>query len=396
MRGLGARIALIVVAATLFAVTATVALEVLGLRRELRQLPSAYRPSPGVVWLLRPPARAADGRPPMLLVDPAGSAVRPSVPEVRRALELLLRRRNRTLALGTLLSLGVGMGLAWWLARRIGRPISQVSNAARRVAAGDLGVRVDAPPAGASDETAELARNFNAMARELETSETQRRHLIADVAHELRTPLTILRARFEALEDGVVPLTREEITALHGHTLLLTRLVEDLRTLSLVDAGTLGVHPREVDLAELLRRAVAGFQARAEERGIALVLEGPEALPGRADPERLTQVLGNLLDNALRVTPRGGEVAVRVRGDAREVTVEVLDSGPGLPAGEEARVFERFYRADRSRSRASGGSGLGLAIVKAVVELHGGEVRAESRQRGGARFEVRLPRDAAT
>ncbi|MEJ2666664.1 MAG: ATP-binding protein [Deinococcales bacterium] len=394
MRGIGARIAGIVIAVTLVTVLLGVALQLGAWLRERSQLPAPYRPQAVLMW----PFGAEHGPRPgvrggMMMQPPAGVGGQPTVPEVRALLTEIAARRLGTLLVTIVLSLAVGGVLAWWLARRLGRPIAAVSSAAQRVARGDLSARVALPGwlERSHDETAELARDFNTMAAHLEGYERERRALIADVAHELRNPLTILRGRLEAMEDGIAPLTVDEVRNLHDQTLLLGRLVEDLRILSLVDSGRLEVTPRDVDVAELLRRTVQGFEPHAAALGVTVGVETPATLTAGTDPERLVQVVTNLVDNALRVTPPEGRVMVRLERQDGGFRIEVADPGPGLAPGSEGRVFERFYRADASRSRSSGGSGLGLSIVKALVELHGGSVTATNRPEGGASFVVVIP-----
>jgi two-component system, OmpR family, sensor histidine kinase BaeS len=293
-------------------------------------------------------------------------------------------------ALGSILFGVVVGGLA---AERIARPIAAVAQAADRVARGDLAARVGrAPSRAAGDEVALLGRSFDTMAEALQRSEQQRQALVADVAHELRTPLAVLQGRLEALLDGVLPVDRPELERLHRQTRLLARLVEDLRVLSLADAQQLDLALERVDLVAVAAETVAAFASRAAERGVRLVLHAatPEVhVP--ADPHRMAQVLGNLIDNAIRITPSGGTVAVRVERTRDTAVVAVEDDGPGLPPGDAERLFDRFHRPDASRARASGGSGLGLAIVRTLVEAHGGRVGARDRDVGGAAFEVVLP-----
>jgi two-component system sensor histidine kinase BaeS len=297
---------------------------------------------------------------------------------------------TQTVLLGTLAAGAVAVVLALLLARRFARPVRAVSAAAARVAGGDLGARAPAPARG-NDETASLARHFNAMAESLERQENERRHMIADIAHELRTPIAVMRARLEAIEDGVVPLGPEEVSRLQRQTALLARLVDDLRTLSLADAGRLSLERRRVDLAQIARSVATGFEARAAEAGVRVEVEAPAHLEASADPDRVSQVVSNLVDNAVRHTPRGGVVRVRLDPAGAEARLEVLDSGPGVPEAALPHVFDRFFRADEGRNRASGGSGLGLAIVRTLVDLHGGRVEAANHPDGGAVFRVTLP-----
>lgn len=317
----------------------------------------------------------------------------PTVP--RRDIVAFLRdsleRRAVTLIGSASLALVLAVGLALALARFIARPVEQVTKAAGRVAAGDLSVRIPLPRSRSNaSETARLAQSFNSMADSLERLERNRKNMVADVAHELRTPLTVMRGRLEALEDGVAPLEISEVHDLHDQVLVLSRLVEDLRVLSLADAGKLSLELRDVDLGELARTVANGFQVAARERGIALNVEAAPDVVTTGDRDRLTQVMVNLIDNAMRLTPAGGSVTLVVAATADGPLFEVRDSGPGIPAGSESRIFERFVRTDDGRARVAGGSGLGLAIVNSIVELHNGTVRAWNSAAGGAVFSVQF------
>lgn len=323
------------------------------------------------------------------LDNPAAPPVRLQAPPRLRRPSLEARLQQNLLIAG-LIATGLGVLVALVFARRMARPIEAISAAASSLAQGKLSVRIPAPRG--EDEIARLARNFNRMAEALEKLEAERRAMIADIAHELRTPLTVMQGRLEAIQDGVVPLEMGEIDRLHQQARLLSRLVEDLRTLSLADAGRLNLALQPLNLAELARRMAAAFGAALETKQVALELRLPEGpVPVRADPDRLAQVIGNLLTNALEHTPAGGRIALEVAKDTTHAHLRVLDSGPGIPAEALNKVFDRFYRAEASRSRATGGSGLGLSIVKALVELHKGTVAAHNRPEGGALFEVRLP-----
>lgn len=401
MSRLAVRIGVAVAAAVLFTAVVLVAVDLAMLGRQQASLPDEVRPrsflvvpwrgAPTVVGVLSP----AELRRMREAARSGGTnELAFSTVQLRDLVEALMARRTGGLLLAALAAATAGVLVAAWLSRRIALPISRVSGAAARVAAGDLSARVELPPslASARDETARLAHDFNAMAEGLERLEHERRASIADIAHELRTPLTILRGRLEAVEDGIAPLEMTEIHGLHAQTMVLSRLVEDLRTLSLLEAGRLTVHARRVDLAELVRTAADGFRGCADDLGIALRVEARDGVVADVDRERLGQVIANLIDNALRHTPRGGGVRVTVvdRDDAIELVV--ADSGPGVAPEERERVFARFYRVDKSRHKDGGGSGLGLAIVKAIVELHGGTVMVRDAPEGGAAFVVRLPR----
>ena len=291
---------------------------------------------------------------------------------------------------GVLFAVLLAALIAWYLAK----PLSEVSRAARRVASGDLSARAKLPRSQRrgswnrqNHEAIRLLYDFNAMAASLERLEKDRLATTASIAHELRTPIAVLRARLAALQDGVFELSRDELPLLIRQTDLLVHLVEDLRHLSLAEAGKLELVLGSCDLAGMVRDAVAGFEPRAKSKGVGLTVYTEEALLN-GDATRLRQVVTNLLDNALKFTPQGGCIIATVKTEAASVSFSVQDTGPGLDEAVKARVFERFYRSNNNTS----GSGLGLAIVKLLVELHGGQVEAANAPEGGAVFQVSLPK----
>jgi len=257
-------------------------------------------------------------------------------------------------------------------------------------------------PETGSAEIAALGQAFNHMAADLEKAEVLRRNMVADVAHELRTPLSVLQGNLRAILDGVYPLEQTEIAALYDETRLLSRLVDDLRDLAQAEAGRLHLDVRPTNLVEVIQTTVANLAVAAEAKGVRLTADwadepcrerSAERLPPvLADPDRLAQIMRNLLSNALRHTPEGGQITVRgtVEGP-QAVRIVVADTGEGIPSGDLPHVFERFWRAERSRSRGRGGSGLGLAIARHLVQAHGGEMGVESEVGKGSRFWFTLP-----
>ncbi len=270
-------------------------------------------------------------------------------------------------------------------------PITRIAKAARRIGEGELGVRV---PVRGSQETRELAETFNKMAAELQHAETLRNNLMADVAHELRTPLTVLEGNLRAALDRVIPLDDAEVANLYGQTRHLIRLVNDLRELSLAESGQLQLDKIPVDLKSLVTETLQALEPLTAEKGVTLIDEIPALPEVLIDPFRIRQVLFNLLSNALRHTPAGGKISLRGGIDAGAVLLTVQDNGEGLEPGQLRAVFDRFYRADKSRSRETGGTGLGLAIVKAILEAHGGQIEAHSAGKNqGSQFTIRLPQE---
>jgi two-component system, OmpR family, sensor histidine kinase BaeS len=277
------------------------------------------------------------------------------------------------------------------LSRRVLRPIGLLTAASRRLGDGDLTLRV---PVRGHDEMSQLARSFNRMADSLQRGEERQRRLVADVAHELRTPLANLRGYLEALKDGVVPASPELFASLHEEAVLQQRIVDDLQDLALAEAGALAYHRTTTDLAELLETCLTAHQAAAEAAGVALRVRARPVLVD-ADPDRLRQVIGNLVTNALRATPRGGRVTLRAEGTGARATVSVQDTGRGIPAPDLPYIFDRFWRADQARHRTTGGAGLGLAIARQIVIDHSGRIEVASVVGTGTTVTVTLPALAA-
>jgi signal transduction histidine kinase len=300
-----------------------------------------------------------------------------------------LNQVNRSLLLGGLAAGLIAVVLGFLLFRQITAPLGALAQASHKIAAGDLYARV---PVRGEDEIASVGRAFNAMAANLERSEAARRNMLADVAHELRNPLGVISSHLEAMLDGVFPTNVEQIASLQDETLLLTRLVDDLRDLALADAGQLTLNRVPADLHALVERTANAFQAQASENRITLTSRlTANNVSVSIDVQRIEQVLRNLLSNALRYTPADGTVAINLSTGSHSARVEVSDSGPGIPVEALPYVFERFWRGDNARTRAQGGAGLGLAIAKQWVQAHGGQIGATSEVGRGTTFWFTLP-----
>lgn len=296
-----------------------------------------------------------------------------------------------SLAVGVL-SLLLAMLIAWWIARTLLDPVKRVAAATHRLAAGKYSNRVSV---ASNDEVGQLARDFNQLAYTLERNEKMRREFMADVSHELRTPLSVLRGELEAIEDGVRTLDQASMKSLQGEVSMLSKLVDDLYELSLADVGALTYRKSECDLNELLDSCAAMFQEPCNARHLRLELElelPTTPLRLEADPKRLQQLFTNLLENAVRYTDEGGVLRIRASVEGDTVRVDFLDSGPGVDADQLSRLFERFYRGETSRNRASGGAGLGLAICHSIALAHGGSLSADHSPLGGLWLTLRLPR----
>jgi signal transduction histidine kinase len=300
-----------------------------------------------------------------------------------------------------LMAILCGLPLAFLLAamlmgmlafRRLGTPFADIMSATDAIAKGDLSVRLRENHRG---PLGTLAQRFNNMVAELERAEGQRHNLTADIAHELRTPLHIIQGNLEGMLDGVYEPTPENITDTLDETRLLARLVNDLQTLSLAEAGQLPLHPTRFLLADLLKDAAAGFDSRAAAQNVVLRVDAPEPTPEiSADYDRLYQVLANLLTNALRHTPENGNITLRAETTSDSARIIVSDTGAGIPPEDLPYVFDRFWRGDKSRARTEGSSGLGLAITRQLVLAHAGTISVESEVGMGTKFTIEIPENA--
>ncbi len=298
---------------------------------------------------------------------------------------------NEALTTAGLAAAAAALILSLVFSRGVLAPVQAMSRVTERIASGRYDERV---PLSGSDELAQLGARFNQMAEKLDQVETMRRQLIGDVSHELRTPLTAIKGSMEGLIDGVLPASTETFQEIHAEADRLNRLVDDLQELSRVEARSLELQIRPVDIASLMYTVAKRLTPQAESKQISLRLEPTAGLPKvRADEDRAAQVLINLIGNALQYTPDGGTVTVEARPVGDQVEIRVSDTGIGIPQGHLSEIFDRFYRVDKSRSRAAGGgSGIGLTIARAIVEAHGGRIRAESPGEGqGSTFTFTLP-----
>ncbi|MEP9316077.1 ATP-binding protein [Pseudomonas sp. LABIM340] len=299
-----------------------------------------------------------------------------------------LNQLRSSLLVGLACLLGTAV-IAWWLSRALLRPIREVARATHELAAGDYAIQV---PVRSQDEAGQLAGDFNRMATTLAGNERMRRDFMADISHELRTPLAVMRAELEAMEDGIRPLDATALRSLQGEVGALTKLVDDLFDLSLAEVGGPTYRRERIDLRVLLPVVAEAFQASFAERGLTLCVELPEQpLWVLGDESRLGQLLHNLLENSRRYTDSGGQTVLRALRDGERVLVQCEDSAPGVDAASLERLFERFYRAERSRNRASGGTGLGLAICRGIAEVHGGKLSAKASALGGLLLTLELP-----
>jgi signal transduction histidine kinase len=318
-----------------------------------------------------------------LLMDQIMSAHMPGSPE-----EDFLKRMNQAIVYSALAAITIALLIGILLARTISRPIRELTDATQVVASGELGHRV---PVRTRDEIGELAASFNQMSADLAHSNQIRRQMTADIAHDLRTPLSVLLGYTEAFLDGKLEGTPETYKVMHAEAQHLNYLIEDLRTLSLADSGELTLSRKLVDPGVLLERTASAHRTAAKAKGITLQTSIAGDLPEiELDADRMAQVLGNLINNALQFTPEGGEIKLSAASEANDIVLCVQDNGPGIPTEDLPFIFERFYKGDKSRSDA-GASGLGLGIARSLVEAHGATIAVESAPGEGTTFIIRLP-----
>ncbi len=304
--------------------------------------------------------------------------------------EQYLARTNQALTYSALGAAGIALLLGIFLARQLTRPLRELTAAARALGEGKFDQQVQI---NSKDEIGELTRSFNQMSADLSQAVETRRQMTADIAHDLRTPLTVLSGYLEAMRDRVLEATPGRLETMSQELAGLIRLVEDLRTLSLVEAGELALSLQSADPCQILNRAAEAFSHQADLQGITLTVRCPDALPPvSADPERIHQLLSNLLSNALRHTPEGGDVILTAALQGNQLVIKVRDTGEGMAPEVLSRIFDRLYRADASRQESGGESGLGLAIARSIAEAHGGTLTAASAGPGqGSTFQLALP-----
>src|SRR5215813_207615 len=340
----------------------------------------AHPPGGGELMITALPFTARDGS--RYLIEAGASYER---------VEDALRGLLLALALGLPLTIGVAVVGGYWLMRRALRPVGEITQSAERITSRNLGERL--PEMRTGDELEQLSVSLNRMIARLEESFLYVSRFTADASHELRTPLTILRGELEAAsgQPEVAPNLRETIGSALEETERLSRIVESLMAISRLDAGEARMEHDILDLAELAASTTEQMRLLAEDKEIALRCESEESVSVEGDRARLKQVIVNLVDNAIKYTPAGGLVGVKVYASNGRAVLEVNDNGVGIPPEALPHIFERFYRVDKTRSRQMGGAGLGLSIIKAIVTAHGGQVRVESLEGRGSRFLVELP-----
>ena len=345
---------------------------------------------------VHPPKHLAHGVPIMVNSERKGTVLVGSMVDssLTGMSERFLGSITEALIWAVALSAGLALVLGMILSAQVTRPVTMLTRAARSVAAGNLSTVVETTKKnGAKDEIAELAQSFNAMTEELKRLEEAKKQIIADSAHELRTPLTLIQGTIEAMIDGVYPLDVPTLESVHEETVRLSHLIDMLRELDVIQSGKLSLNLESIDGMELLRRTATLFAASAKGKNISLTVEESSASPSiNADYLRIGEVVYNLVSNAIKYTPAEGKVRLRAEDDRKLGLVHfyVDDSGPGIPADERERIFERFYRIDKSRAADRGGRGLGLAIASEIAKAHGGSIAVGDSDLGGASFVLTL------
>jgi len=319
-----------------------------------------------------------------------GTLVMGKAPPERNPREAeFIQRTNQMLVFSALGASVVALLIGIFLSRTLTRPIRELTEATQAVAEGDLGLQVSVR---SKDEMGQLAESFNKMSADLARSTEARKQMTADIAHELRTPLSLIIGHAEAVHDGVLPPTKENFEIIREEALRLENLVDDLRTLSLADADELSINLQTVSPQKLLTDVQTTYQHIASQKKVKIIVDTPSELPMlNIDPGRMTQVLINILDNAMQHTPAGGQINLSARNVGDSVKLSIQDSGPGIEGEDVNRIFNRFYRTDEARNRDDGGSGLGLAIAKSIVQAHNGQILAESEPGQGLTININLP-----
>jgi two-component system, OmpR family, sensor histidine kinase BaeS len=317
-----------------------------------------------------------------------GTVISTGQPLVRKPVDQkYIDQINQALWIAGLGGVVIALILGVFIARSLTRPLREITDATHEMAQGRLAQQV---PVRSKDELGELAQSFNQMSADLSRANQSRRQMTADIAHDLRNPLTVIGGYLESLQEGKLQPTPEQFAVMQSEVQQLQRLVEDLRTLSLADSGELKLHLAPIKPAELLRRVLKAYCNQAEQRMIKIKIEAePNLRVIELDPERMEQVLGNLVSNALRFTSKGGEIFLTAKQIEENLTLSVQDNGSGIPPEILPHIFERSFRGDSSRSGDE--SGLGLAIARSIVELHGGSIQVESRPGEGSRFIITIP-----
>lgn len=315
----------------------------------------------------------------------------PVPPEVMEHLQIAFAGAMLTsLLIGVLAAVLTGLAVSWYVTRRVVDPMTAMARAAAAVADGHYGVRVT--ESGLGWEFDAVGQAFNQMARDLAASERTRAEVLRDLAHELRTPLTTIRGYHEALADGVLPANAENFATIEAELSRVQRLIDDLSRVAAAEEGRAVLYRQPVRVTDLLTSAVAAAATTFDRAGVTLSLNRPDDAVVLVDPDRLQEALANLLTNALRHTPAGGQVTLGAVSGGQTIQLSVIDTGDGITAEHLPRVFERFYRIDSDRALQHGGSGIGLAITRALVQAHGGRVQAASPGRGkGSTFTITLP-----
>lgn len=306
-----------------------------------------------------------------------------------------ISRLRGVILIAGMLAAVAAIGMAVLIANQLLKPVRALTQAAGNLSAGDLSTRVEVEGA---DELAVLGKTFNQMADNLEADEERKKALTADIAHELRTPLAVQRAQIEAMIDGVIPLDKENLQTVANQAEFLTRMVEDLRLLAMADAGELKLELQKVRVYDLVQKVIDQFKVQAQNDGTEVIFTAAENVRAGSvmtDPVRLTQIIHNLIANALRYGKRGGRVEIDLNGNDKEIFLTVKDDGKGIPAEALPHIFERFYRHEKARNRETGGSGLGLAISKKLAVLLGGDLTAANHPDGGGMLTLTL-RDKKT